>query len=257
MEAKRTKPVLRWQGGKSRMLKQILPLIRPHVCYCEPFFGGGAVLFAKERSSTEVINDINGNLVALYRNLQFHLPALVGELEWLFAARQNLTDFISQPGLTELQRAARFLLVNRTSFSGNMSDFGVTKTKGGGIGFKHERIKELLLAANKRLDGVVVENISYERIFKNYDSAETQFFIDPPYENAPTGTYAGWDQNQLTTLAREVRRLKGNWIVTLNDSELTRKLFAGYKIKSFNTRNGSVNTRTHGQKMFGEILVTK
>jgi DNA adenine methylase len=54
----RTKPILRWQGSKSRMLKHILPLIPPHVCYCEPFFGGGAVLFAKPRASTEVINDI-------------------------------------------------------------------------------------------------------------------------------------------------------------------------------------------------------
>jgi site-specific DNA-adenine methylase len=78
---KTTKPILRWQGGKTRMLKQILPLLKPHACYVEPFFGGGAVLFAKERSSTEVINDLNGNLVALYRNLQFHLPALLGELD--------------------------------------------------------------------------------------------------------------------------------------------------------------------------------
>jgi DNA adenine methylase len=51
-DTKRTKPILRWQGSKTRMLKHILPLITPHVCYCEPFFGGGAVLFAKERAST-------------------------------------------------------------------------------------------------------------------------------------------------------------------------------------------------------------
>ena len=46
----RPKNILRWQGGKSRMLKTLLPLIPPHVCYCEPFFGGGSVLFGKERS---------------------------------------------------------------------------------------------------------------------------------------------------------------------------------------------------------------
>ena len=257
MTTPRTKPILRWQGGKSRMLKSILPLIKPHVCYCEPFFGGGAVLFAKERSSTEVINDVNGNLVALYRNLQFHLPALIGELEWLFASRQNLHDFIQQPGLTELQRAARFLLVNRTSFGGNMNSFGVSKSKGGGVGFKRKTVKELLAAAHERLDGVVVENISYERVFKNYDSADTQFFIDPPYENATNGAYAGWDQPQLTAFAREVRRLKGNWIVTLNDSAFTRGLFKGHKIQPITSRNGAINVRTHGQQTFGEILVTK
>jgi DNA adenine methylase len=75
-------------------------------------------------------------------------------------------------------------LVNRTSFGGNTHSFGVAKSKGGGVGFKHKNVGDLLGAAKERLSGVVVENISYERIFKNYDSSETQFFIDPPYENA-------------------------------------------------------------------------
>jgi DNA adenine methylase len=256
MTTERTKPILRWQGSKTRLLKQIMPLIKPHVCYCEPFFGGGAVLFAKSRSDVEVINDINGNLVALYRNLQFHLPALLGELNWLFASRQNLKDFIVQPGITELQRAARFLLVNRTSFGGNMNSFGVAKTKGGGVGFNHKQIEELLSQANKRLDGVVVENTSFERCLKNYDSPDTQFFIDPPYEEATNGAYAGWDKKQLAAFRGEVAKLKGNWIVTLNDSPLTRELFSDCNLQPVVTSNRAVNRRTHGAQKFGELIIT-
>lgn len=256
MKTNITKPILRWQGSKTRLLKQIMPLIKPHVCYCEPFFGGGAVLFAKERSSVEVINDINGNLVALYRNLQFHLPALIDELNWLFTSRQNMHDFLAQPGLTELQRAACFLLVNRTSFGGNMNSFGVAKTRGGGVGFNHQQVNKLLGAANERMDGVVVENISYERVFKNYDSTDTQFFIDPPYEEATNGAYAGWDRKQLLDFRREVGALKGNWIVTLNDSAFTRELFAGCNIRSVVTSNRAVNRRTHGKQTFGELIIT-
>ncbi len=252
----RTKPILRWQGSKSRMLKHILPLIPPHVCYCEPFFGGGAVLLAKERASTEVINDINGNLVALYRNLQFHLPAVLDEIEWLFSARQNLHDFIAQPGLTELQRAARFLLVNRTSFGGNMNSFGVSKTKGGGVGFDKDKISELIGGVHKRLNGVVVENISYDRCLKNYDSKDTFHFIDPPYENATNGGYKGWDQKQLKQFRQEVGRLKGQWIVTLNDSEFTRGLFSDCNLKPIVTQNRAVNTRTHAAQTFGELIIT-
>lgn len=252
----RTKPVLRWQGSKTRLLKQIMPLMKPHVCYCESFFGGGSVLFAKERSSVEVINDKNGNLVALYRNLQFHLPALLEELNWLFASRQNLHDFIDQPGLTELQRASRFLLVNRTSFGGNMNSFGVAKTKGGGVGFSKKQINHLLAQANKRLDGVVVENASYERVLKNYDSKETQHFIDPPYEQSTNGAYAGWDQKQLTQFRREVDKLQGNWIVTLNDSEFTRGLFSDCKLIPVVTSNRAVNRRTHAAQTFGELIIT-
>jgi DNA adenine methylase len=256
MTEQRTKPILRWQGSKSRMLKHILPMIPPHVCYCEPFFGGGAVLFAKQRSSTEVINDINGNLVALYRNLQYHLPALLEELDWLFASRQNLHDFVAQPGITEIQRAARFLLVNRTSFGGNMHSFGVAKTKGGGVGFDHQKVSSLIGEAHKRLDGVVVENISYDRVFKNYDSKDTFHFIDPPYQNATNGGYKGWDEKQLTTFRREVGKLKGQWIVTLNDSPFTRELFSGCRLQPVVTQNRAVNTRTHAAQTFGELIIS-
>jgi len=256
MTTERTKPILRWQGGKSRLLKHILPLIPPHDCYCEPFFGGGAVLFAKERASVEVINDLNDNLVALYRNLQFHLPALLNELEFLFASRQNLYDFVQQPGLTELQRAARFLLVNRTSFGGGMSSFGVAKTKGGGVGFDHAKIAELIGAAHRRLEGVVVENLPYDRCLRNYDSKDTLHFMDPPYENATNRAYQGWDEKQLTTFRREVGKLKGKWIVTLNDSPLTRELFSGCNLIPIVSENRAVNRRTHADKKFGEIIIT-
>src|ERR1700722_9405160 len=124
---KRIRPILRWPGGKSRLLKKILPLIPPHTCYCEPFAGGLAVLLAKERSPVEVVNDLNGDLVHLYRNAQYHLPALVQELEWILNSRKNLHDFIAQPGLTEIQRAARWLVRNNICFGGYTKDFGVSR----------------------------------------------------------------------------------------------------------------------------------
>lgn len=255
-ETTRTKPFLRWQGSKSRLLKQILPMIPPHVCYCEPCTGGGAVFFAKERSKVEVINDINGDLIALYRNLQFHLPAVLDEIKWLFSSRQNLHDFKAQPGLTELQRATRFLLRNRTSFGGNMHSFGVSKTRGGGVNFDRDTVGKLFDAANKRLNGVVVENIPYERCFKNYDSRESFFFIDPPYEDATNGGYAGWDQQKLKEFRKEVGRLDGKWIVTLNDSQFTRDLFGGCKQIPVVTSNRAVNRRTHASQTFGELIIT-
>jgi len=79
----RTRPILRWPGGKTRMLKHLLPIVQatPHVCYNETCAGGLALLMAKERSPVEVVNDVNGDLVALYRNLQFHLPEIVRQMK--------------------------------------------------------------------------------------------------------------------------------------------------------------------------------
>lgn len=251
----KAKPIIRRPGGKTRLLKSILPHIPEHDIYCEPFFGGGAVLFTKERARQEVINDMDGNLVALYRNVQFHLPALIEELDWLFASRDNLHDFIAQPGLTDLQRAARFLLVNRTSFGANMHSFGVSKSKGGGIGFRHKKVADLLATAQERLEGVIVENIPYERCLKNYDTPETFFFLDPPYLNAQVDAYKGWTEEQMRGFRREVEKLQGSWMVTVDDSPLNRKLFAGCKVEAVETQNGICNRRTNNQK-FGELIIT-
>lgn len=63
------------------MLTHILPLIPTHICYCEPFAGGLAVLLAKQRSKVEVINDLNGDIVALYRCVQNHCDELLRVLD--------------------------------------------------------------------------------------------------------------------------------------------------------------------------------
>jgi DNA adenine methylase len=238
-------------------LREILPLIAPHVCYCEPFAGGLAVLLAKERSSVEVVNDTNGTLVALYRNLQYHLPAILEEIDWLFSSRQNLHDFVAQPGLTEIQRAARFLLVNRTSFGGNMNSFAVSKTHGRGAAFNRRATTELLGEAHLRLDKVVVENLPYERCLANYDSKDTFFFMDPPYLNAETKAYRGWTEKEMRSFRREVQKLKGNWAITVDDSKLNRELFADCQMKAVSHQNGLCNRRTHGSLKFGELIITK
>lgn len=255
MNAQRVRPILRWPGGKSRHLKIILPMIKPHVCFCEHFFGGGAVTLAKERSSVEVINDINGDLVALYRNLQFHLPALIEEIEWFSASRKDFEDFREQRGLTEIQRAARLLLVNRTSFAGKGENFGIAKTKPG-IGFNRSKVSELMGRAHERLNGVVIEHLPYERCLENYDSKDTFHFIDPPYVGAPTKAYDGWDEAQAKALRKRVGKLKGNWLITLNDSPSNRAIFAGCEIKAVSTQSRLCNNRTHSQVRFGELIIT-
>jgi len=252
----KTRPVLRWPGSKTRLAPKILPLVKEHVCYCDVFAGGLGMLMSKPRSKVEIVNDLNNDLVALYRNMQFHLPALLDELDWLFASRKNIKDFVSQPGLTELQRAARFLLRNRTSFGGKGTTFGVSKTKGGGVGFDHPAVKGLLGNARERLNGVVVENLPYERCLANYDSAETLFFLDPPYLNAPTGAYEGFTEAQMKELRERVGGLKAQWILTVDDSPLNRDLWKDCNVRSVVSQNRLCNNRTHSDARFGELIIT-
>lgn len=252
-----TKPVLRWPGGKRRLLKHILPLLRPHTCYVEAFAGGLAVLAAKERSKVEVVNDLNGDIVCLYRCAQFHLDALLQEVEWMLCSRQNLKDYVQQPGLTDLQRAARFLIRNRTSFAGGGTSYAVAKAGGGGAGVSRETVKELLRGLSARLDRVSVENAPYERILRNYDAPATLFFLDPPYVGNDTSNYSAWSPVEMAAFAEQVHRLQGDWIVTVNDSPQTRELFAGHEIQPLVTRSGTVNHRTEKGATFGELIIRR
>jgi DNA adenine methylase len=247
------KPVIHWPGGKTRMLKLLLPMIPPHNLYCEPFAGGLAMLMRKARSPIEVVNDINGDLVALYRCIQYHLPELTREISHMISSRQTLYDFLNNPGLTDIQRAARFYYRHRCSFAGKGKTFAVAKTRAS-HGFEQQINRDLLGAARTRLDGVIVEHATYDHCFRLYDSPETFWFLDPPYLHARPDAYDGWTESELETFRARVAKLKGLWIVTLDDSPFNRKLWSGCQVEAVTTRNGCCNT-ANGIQRFGELII--
>jgi len=90
------KSILNWIGGKSLLAEKIIEKFPEHKCYVEPFVGAGWVFFKKEPSKVEVINDKNGDLVAMYRCVQNHLEEFVKEFKWLLTSREWWNDFKSQ-----------------------------------------------------------------------------------------------------------------------------------------------------------------
>jgi DNA adenine methylase len=248
-----TKPIVRWPGGKTRLLKHLLPLIRPHKTYVEAFAGSMALMLAKEPSRAEIVNDINGDLVNLYRYAQFHLDALIGEVRWTLNSRSDMTALVKQPGLTGLQRAARYLLRNRLSFGGAGENFAVSKQAQP----SRSNILNLLRAINTRLDKVAVENLSYERLITLYDHAETLWFFDPPYSAGQTSNYGMWSQAEMESFASRILSLSGDWIVTVNDCPVNRALFVGHEMTPIVTRAQCANQRTQSGKTFGEIIIRR
>lgn len=82
-------PIIPWLGGKRRLAGKLLPLFPPHECYVEVFCGGGALYFLRATPAhVEVLNDINGELVNLYRVVQNHLDEFVRQFRWALSSRQ-------------------------------------------------------------------------------------------------------------------------------------------------------------------------
>lgn len=222
-----TKPIIPWPGGKRRLLPHLLPLLETsHICYCEPFAGGAAVLFAREPAKVEVLNDIDGELVRLYRVIANHLDEFVRQFRWALTSREMFAWAKMQvpDTLTDIQRAARFYYLQRLAFGAKVSGrtFGVSATSAKSINLL--RIEEELSAAHLRLHRVVIEHLPWQECIARYDRPETLFLLDPPYwQTEGYGVPFGWDQYEA--LAATLRTLKGRAILTINDHPDIRTLF--------------------------------
>lgn len=250
----KARPVISWPGGKGRMLKHLLPLIPEHTCYVEPFFGGGAVFFAKPQSHHEVINDINNELVSFMRNARLHPDALMDEMDLVLNARKEMEDYLQQEGLTEIQRAARWFIRNRLSFGGMGKTFAITRLNS--LTSRAQRIIAIR-SLSRRLDRTTIENRSWEKIFDSYDFNEAFFFLDPPYLDGAGPAYAGWSELELARFCERVKKLQGAWVVTFQDCEQVRDLLQGYTIKAVVRANGIGNNgRVRSGRVYREVIVS-
>jgi len=246
-----------WLGGKSRLLKHILPLIPEHQCYVEPFGGGLAVFLAKKRSPLEVINNLNGDLVNFYRCVRYHAETLLTEIEFVLNSREEFYDFRTQLGLTDIQRAARWYFRNKTCFGGcDMRSFGTSAVSGGGasLGSRAARM-ETIRALNVRLDRTCIEHVDWEKCVGLYDRPTTFFFLDPPYTECSDTSYAAWKVEDVKRLRARLDLLKGKWVVTLNDSPTVRAIFEGCDMIPVERAKG-INNRNPKSKTYRELIIS-
>jgi len=117
-----TKPIIPWIGGKRRLADDLIPRFPPHKTYVEVFAGGAALYFMRHPAQVEVINDINGELVNLYRVVQNHLEEFVRQFKWALSSREVFKWLQDTPPrvLTDIQRAARFYYLQQNCFGGKV-----------------------------------------------------------------------------------------------------------------------------------------
>lgn len=226
-------PIVPWIGGKRRLARHILPLFPAHTCYVEPFCGAAALYFLKTPSKTEVINDINGELVNLYRVVKHHLEEFVRQFKWALVSRQIYKWLQDTPEetLTDIQRAARFYYLQKQAFGGKVADhtFGTSTTSA--PRFNLLRIEEELSMAHLRLSRTLIEHLDWHQCIERYDRPHTLFYCDPPYWGTE-GYGVEFGLENYDHMAELARSTKGKMIISVNDIPEMRQAFNGLNIQT-------------------------
>jgi DNA adenine methylase len=225
------KSFLSYLGGKSLLAGRILPLIPEHTCYCEVFAGAAWLLFKKPESEVEIINDINSDLVTLYRVIKHHLEEFIRYLKWLLVSRDEFERFKAETPetLTDIQRAVRFYYLLRNGYSARIPKptFSISTLKRSN--FNLLRIEEELSAVHLRLARVYVENLHYEEVLTRFDRPHTFFYIDPPYYGCEDYYGKGlFSREDFSRLADMLSSLQGRFIMSINDTPEIRELFGSF-----------------------------
>lgn len=226
-------PIIPWIGGKRRLARPIFDRFPAHTCYVEVFCGAAAIFFAKEPSEVEVLNDINGELVNLYRVIQHHVEEFARQFKWAISSRQVYEwERKKDPQtLTDIQRAARFYYLQKLSFGGRVDgqNFGTATTSPPRLNLL--RLEEDLSQAHLRLHGVQIENLPWEEVIRRYDRPHTLFYLDPPYwQTEGYGVEFGFEHYEH--MAELSRTVQGSMLISINDNSDIRKVFEGLHSKS-------------------------
>lgn len=247
------KPPIPRMGGKSRLRRTILERIPEHTCYVEPFFGAGWVYFGKEPSKVEVINDIDKELINMFRIIKYHAPEIERVLEYEFSGRDMFEEYkhCTVEYLTEIQRAVRFLYLISQSFAGKGGTYGYGTNKGPASQIFYQGV---LSDIKERLRNTYVENKSFEDIIKRYDRPHSFFFCDPPYfETSGYGSEFGQKEHLL--LRDTLADIKGKFMVTINDHPQVREWYKEFNIEEVKVAY-SVSKEQKARKEYGELIIT-
>ena len=271
---KLAKSPLRYPGGKSRALKQILPLIPMNIAeFREPFVGGGSVFFAirslfHSRIKTYWINDFNYDVVCFWRQARDNNPALVEALTTthanatdgraLFAELTADKDALSENRalLSEFERAVRFFILNRITFSGVVDSGGYSPSAYANRWTASSIARVGQVAPYLRNVNITCED--YADVL--FQEGENVFlFLDPPYWKATASKLYGVRGSLHTTFdhaqfAENMKKCPHKWLITYDDSPVIRELFDFAEIQEWTLQYGMNNyrkaTAAKGKELF-------
>lgn len=211
-----------YYGGKQQMVRHILPLIPEHKIYVEPFFGGGAIYWAKEPSRCEVINDVNSHITNFYEVLKHDFFNLREAIEKTLHSRETYKQALviyHVPHLfTRVQRAWAFWVATNQGFSCKIGTWGYDRDKRARtIANKIEMFKEEL---ESRMRLTQIECNDAHKVISSRDSEETFVYADPPYVDTNQGHYGGYTHEHFRRDLDALAGMKGKFLLSTYPSDV-------------------------------------
>jgi len=233
--------IFRYLAAKGRIARHIINIMPPHQCYCEPFGGSAVILLKKRPSSVEVYNDIYADLVNLFTCIQRNPETLKKEVKCIPCSRLMFQKCLeelksTQAKIPDYPRAAKFLFFQNMAWSGNTpinskaSSFRLVRQKRN-VAIDFYKKTELIDTVAWRLQRVVLENLDYKDCIRKYDAPTTLFYVDPPYVATSNVSNIDFTQKQHRELKRILEQVQGKWILTYDDCQQTRDMYANYPMR--------------------------
>lgn len=231
------RPPAAYIGGKRALSRLLVATIdaTPHETYAEPFVGMGGIFFRRtRRPRSEAINDVSADVATLFRVLQRHYQPFIDMLRWRFASRAEFDRLlkVDPATCTDLERAARFLYLQRNAFGGKVvgRSFGVSV--GQPSRFRLSQLEPMLQDVHDRLDGVWIERLPFVDFLRRWDRPGTLFYLGPPYHGCETDYGPGvFSEADFERLREALAGLQGRFILSINDTPEMRSLFSGFTIE--------------------------
>lgn len=225
-------PISYW-GGKQLMARHILPIIPEHRMYIEPFFGGGAVFWAKQPSEAEVVNDVNMNIVNFYEVLKHDYFNLRKKIEVTLHSRETYKKafiiydcpwlFAEDPAI----RAWAFYVCTNQGFANKIGTWGYDRGRSTPLRFAN-KVENFTEELSERLRYVQVENNEAHKVITSRDAEDAFVYADPPYINSEQGHYGGYTEDHFRRDLDALAGMKGKFLLSSYPSEVLDEYIARY-----------------------------
>ena len=238
-------------GGKSKIKNVIIDLMPEHSVYCEPFIGGGSVLFSKEPAEVNIINDLDDDIYNTYLDMKYVGEKMINKD--FTPNRDKFNRLLKQKKFkSNVDRLYRNLYLSINSFAGNRKGYigekNQKKLQNTDVGKKYKttKWKDFLNDNN-----VKIYNKDFCDLIKQFDSPDTLFYLDPPYSKSKSDyDLGGLDFNEVYDC---LENIKGKFILSYDKSDEIKKKFKKYKFKTIETVYELSGKRQEGIK---EYLIT-